>query len=572
VQLPAKPYHPDDVIVPQWMDVTGWMPVAAPSALPGADQRAPVAGFRAAMITVCALLSVVPPRHPSALVVLLVLLAGAWAAYRTPRFSRVWPYLGAVLAAGAACRTGGARSPLLPYLLAPGLSLGLVGTQREVILGAGAAAGAFLVGGALTGELSSAGYTTAGAQWVLLSVAVGLVALWARRLAAPASAAGSFVEVRQLLRQLRSATRRLPGGLDAPAAAEVLLDRCHEVIDSARSAVLVQPSEGSLIPLAVRGARRVPWRTPLDEAGPLRDAWMRGQPVVDVRAGDAGGRRRGSAVAAIPFQSDGKPFGLVVLESFDVHAFSPTVLEALQGTAEDAAIQLETALLFEEVRSAATMEERGRLARDMHDGVAQELAFLGYQLDDLRSRALKGDADLAERTSGVRRDLTRLISDIRLSITDLRSTISPERGLAAVLGSYLRAVCAGKDIVLHVSLQDSAFRLAAEQEVLLFSAVQLFTQPLRRTADVRNLWVELRVDPPSASLRLEHDGPAEQLPLEELCTTVGRLGGTLVTATGSTGGPRLQLTLGGSAEEDPLARVSHKPLSVNPAAGLDFPA
>lgn len=313
-------------------------------------------------------------------------------------------------------------------------------------------------------------------------------------------------------------------------------------------------------------------RTPLDEAGPLRDAWMRGQPVVDVRAGDAGGRRRGSAVAAIPFQSDGKPFGLVVLESFDVHAFSPTVLEALQGTAEDAAIQLETALLFEEVRSAATMEERGRLARDMHDGVAQELAFLGYQLDDLRSRALKGDADLAERTAGVRRDLTRLISDIRLSITDLRTAISPERGLAAVLGSHLRAVCAGKDIVLHVSLQDSAFRLAAEQEVLLFGAVQLFTQPLRRTADVRNLWVEVRVDPPSALLRLEHDGPAEQLPLEELSTTVARLGGALVTATGSTGGPRLQLTLGGSAEEDPLARLSHKPLSVNPAAGLDFTA
>ncbi len=109
------------------MDVTGWMPVAAPSALPGADQRAPVAGFRAAMITVCALLSVVPPRHPSALVVLLVLLAGAWVAYRTPRFSRVWPYVGAVLAAGMVGLTGGARSPLLPYLLAPGLALGLAG-------------------------------------------------------------------------------------------------------------------------------------------------------------------------------------------------------------------------------------------------------------------------------------------------------------------------------------------------------------------------------------------------------------------------------------------------------------
>ena len=43
--------------------------------------------------------------------------------------------------------------------------------------------------------------------------------------------------------------------------------------------------------------------------------------------------------------------------------------------------------LFEEVRSTVTVEERDRLAREMHDGVAQELAFVGYQLDDLRIRA-----------------------------------------------------------------------------------------------------------------------------------------------------------------------------------------
>ena len=48
-----------------------------------------------------------------------------------------------------------------------------------------------------------------------------------------------------------------------------------------------------------------------------------------------------------------------------------------------AALRLETALLFSEVRAIATAEERRRLAREIHDGIAQELASLGYVVDDL---------------------------------------------------------------------------------------------------------------------------------------------------------------------------------------------
>lgn len=113
-------------------------PLAGPVARDlGADVRGPIGGFRAIVIAGCGLLSLLPPRHPSALLVLLVLGLGAWVAYRWPATERGWPYLGAVLAAAAVPVTGGARSPLLPYLLAPGLSMGLRGGPYDVLVMSG---------------------------------------------------------------------------------------------------------------------------------------------------------------------------------------------------------------------------------------------------------------------------------------------------------------------------------------------------------------------------------------------------------------------------------------------------
>ena len=521
-------------------------PLAGPVARDlGADVRGPIGGFRSIVIAGCGLLSLLPPRHPSALLVLLVLGLGAWVAYRWPATERGWPYVGAVLAAAAVPVTGGARSPLLPYLLAPGLSMGLRGGPYDVLVMSGTLFGSLIVGGALHGGLERPGLAVAATQWVLLSLALGMVAVWVRRLVQAPEADSQMLEARALLQQLRNVTRRLPGSLDAPTAAAALLDRCAEVVASARSAVLVQPSAEFLVPLAVLGSRRVPWRAPLEKAGPLRDAWRSGEPVLDVRQTDGAGRRHGSALAVVPFRADDVPFGLVVLESYELDAFPPSVLTALSRLATQASLQLETAMLFEQVRTTATLAERDRLARDMHDGVAQELAVVGYQLDDLRHHASKVEPELAQRVADVRADMTRLISDIRLSLTDLRTTVTSERSLGSVVSHYLRTVSSGKDVVLHLSLQESAFRLPAEQEVLVFRALQLFTSTVWRSTTTRNLYVSLHLDPPSASLRVEHDGPQSDLDLDELRSVLARDGGSVTASPGALGGRMLLLELGG---------------------------
>ena len=61
----------------------------------------------------------------------------------------------------------------------------------------------------------------------------------------------------------------------------------------------------------------------------------------------------------------------------------PRRLSALDRKLSPATVRLDTAVLFLAFRDSATVEERRRLAREMHDGVAQEMASLGYFVDTL---------------------------------------------------------------------------------------------------------------------------------------------------------------------------------------------
>ena len=490
------------------------------------ELRAPVAAFRGALLVLCAVLSALASARtyaalPIAVLGCFAIVAERWPPARKHRLAT--GLVEAALTGLGVVGTSGSVSPLLPYLLAPPMCIALVAGVRSIALVSLASAATLLVG-RVGLELLHHGrdpvkdFATVSAQFVLLALALGVVASRARRLTAEPAVTDRFAEARTLLRDLRAISRRLPGGLDAASAGDALLSECAAVVTPVRAAVMVMPAHGALTPISVRGTRRVPWREPLSQPGPLHDAWHSLRPVVDQRPADTEGRRRGSAIAVLPLVSDGAAFGLVVLESYELGVFTPAAVTALVEHVRSASLRLETALLFDEVRTSVTVEERDRLAREMHDGVAQELAFIGYQLDDLRLQTSRLDVPLGERVRELRGEVTGLISNLRMSITDLKTSVGNERGLGAVLSSYVRAIGSGRGLQVHLSLDESAFRLPGEQELLLFQIAQTVAQDVRRAGTASNLWVRLSVAPPYAKLVVEHDGSAT--PDEELLNFV----------------------------------------------------
>jgi signal transduction histidine kinase len=268
------------------------------------------------------------------------------------------------------------------------------------------------------------------------------------------------------------------------------------------------------------------------------------------------GRRRGSALLVGPIPSPDGRLGMVVLEHGDPEGFDDAPLAELRELTRRSSIQLETAQLFETVRSRVTMEERNRLAKDMHDGVAQDLAFVGLELDALRARASKVDPELAAAIADARGHTTRTISEIRASISDLRSSGSVERGLGSALTSYVRNVGTTGRMAVHLSLQENTFRLPAEVEVLVFRLAQALTQSARDHADAANLWVNLVVDAPAVTLSIAHDGEAP-FDVGKEHATLARLsavGGTFRVAPRAPTGYSAELVIGGPGDDPAAAR------------------
>ena len=167
-------------------------------------------------------------------------------------------------------------------------------------------------------------------------------------------------------------------------------------------------------------------------------------------------------------------------------------------------LRLDTALVFDEIRTMATADERQRLAREIHDGIAQEVASLGLRrgphgLDHAGPTVAQGLRDL-------RGELSRVVADLRLSIFDLRSDVSATNGLGSALSDYVRQVGAKSDLTVHLTLNEAPTRLSPAVEGELLRIAQEAITNARKHASARNLWVDCWTDPPQASLTIRDDG------------------------------------------------------------------
>ncbi|MEP7090589.1 MAG: histidine kinase, partial [Nocardioidaceae bacterium] len=167
-------------------------------------------------------------------------------------------------------------------------------------------------------------------------------------------------------------------------------------------------------------------------------------------------------------------------------------------------LRLDTALVFDEIRTLATADERQRLAREIHDGIAQEVASLGYVVDHLASTTREGE--VAQGLRDLRAELSRVVADLRLSIFDLRSDVSPTNGLGSALSDYVRQVGAKSDLTVHLTLKEAPYRLAPSVEAELLRIAQEAITNARKHASAENLWVDCWTDPPRASLVIRDDG------------------------------------------------------------------
>jgi signal transduction histidine kinase len=442
----------------------------------------------------------------------------------------------------------------LPYLLVPAFAGGLAGSWLGGLASAAAGATGLLVGAVLAPESPFPfGIYLGMLPWIVLVFAIALVGALVRRQQRLDSAdLARYTAAYRLLSELRAVSRQLSGGLDAVTLATSILD---DVVAAAvpvrRSALLVSRDGGALVPLAGSG-EDARWlaATAYD---PQAHEVMETKTPTTALLGREGHR------IALPVQIGSRIIGVVVADVSE--PVVPDELAALVQSSDDNALRLETALLFDEVRELATREERHRLAREIHDGIAQGLASLGYLVDDLQARAT--GPDLKSLAVTLRKEIGRILSDLRHSIFDLRSDVPADACLGTSLARYARKVSSQTGLRLHLANDEpTGERLQPEIEAELLRVGQEAINNVRKHAQARNLWVSVSVNPPSANIRVADDGVglsdrgADNYGLEIMAERSRRVGATLVVGDRREGGTVVDVSLDGSFEEG-VNRADH---------------
>ncbi|MCG2786419.1 MAG: GAF domain-containing sensor histidine kinase [Anaerolineae bacterium] len=133
---------------------------------------------------------------------------------------------------------------------------------------------------------------------------------------------------------------------------------------------------------------------------------------------------------------DSNPAGMLVLGSNTIQTFAERQRALLETIAAQLALLLQNARLMVQLEYQAVLDERTRLAREIHDGLAQTLAFLKIQSAQMQNYLSRGETErLTSTLQSSYRTLSDAYLDARQAIDNLRR--APSSSLREWLGEVL---------------------------------------------------------------------------------------------------------------------------------------
>jgi two-component system, NarL family, nitrate/nitrite sensor histidine kinase NarX len=263
-----------------------------------------------------------------------------------------------------------------------------------------------------------------------------------------------------------------------------------------------------------------------------------------------GGRR---PVVSFPVEDRGERFGVLIVDLASdppkASTLEPWQARLLGTLAGNLGTALKLHERMREGRRLALHEERGILARELHDSLAQSLTYLKIQAarlsaaldveDEPRARAVLGE--LREGISSAYRQLRELLTTFRLKMDD--------RGLTSALEATVQEFRGRGTTVIQLDNRLPAVLLTPNEEIHVLQIVREALSNVVRHADARHAWVRLLMREDTVEVEVADDGRGiHQAPdqgrhyghtiMRERALT---LGGRLEVETLAAGGTRVRL-------------------------------
>ena len=208
--------------------------------------------------------------------------------------------------------------------------------------------------------------------------------------------------------------------------------------------------------------------------------------------------------ASVPLCAREKKLGMLNVVSSDWQEIASEDLRLLETVGDMLGIAIERARLFERSAELGAVEERNRLAREIHDILGQGQAAVLMQLEamDALFEAGAGREKLQRILSQLMAMVRANLEEVRRSVVDMRAASLEGRSLAEALAG-LAAAGTGSKVKVEIV---GARPLPSRVEVGLYRIAQEALANARQHANARQVRLELEITPAAATLRIADDG------------------------------------------------------------------
>ncbi|HEX8918849.1 MAG TPA: PAS domain S-box protein [Chloroflexota bacterium] len=365
------------------------------------------------------------------------------------------------------------------------------------------------------------------------------------------------------LSTLLEVSRQVASTLRIEPLLGLILDQLKGVVDYRGGSLLKLMGE-ELVIVEYRGPNSadsvVGLRFPLERIPLIWEPASQGQPVMicDVRGDDPLARNFREAAGplmdgiwsyirswmGIPLVQKGKTIGLLSLSIDESSFYTAEQARLALALASQAAVAMENAKLYKQAQEAAVLEERARLARELHDSVTQALFSMTMHAEAAKvllerdehaegthptARALRNLHQLSELSEGA-------LAEMRALIFELRPGALQEEGLAAALRKHAAALSAREGLPIDVQAPETRVGLESSTEEHLYRFAQEALHNVIKHAGASSAVVRLEAQTDGRIvLEIEDDGigfeparvPAGHLGLRMMTDRAAQIEGTL---------------------------------------------
>jgi nitrate/nitrite-specific signal transduction histidine kinase len=219
-----------------------------------------------------------------------------------------------------------------------------------------------------------------------------------------------------------------------------------------------------------------------------RRAWERAETL---QAIDAEGIR---SFMHLPIQLDNELFGVFNVAFVRPHAFGRGEERLFSSLAQRAALAIDNARLYEQTEELAVVEERSRLARELHDAVTQTL-FSASLIAEILPELWASDPDEGRQLLQELQQLSRgALAEMRTLLLELRPAALVEASLENLLRQLAEAVSGREGVPVKVTIEGQC-QLSPDVHVALYRIAQEALNNVVKHAQASQVAVSLRCAP-----------------------------------------------------------------------------